>query len=280
MNGPGPLWPNVDESGWLTIVEVLASVIPVAGGLKAKREALMEALCARLHLDGWLWALSYLADGTDAPQSVDWQSTIKQRRRRGFAIGLRSAGLFGVPPENAPLAELTRTGGEFVRSIYDLVSAREWQHGRMNRAYVKWMGIDEYAYAIRPLRRDGPRLFFAGVVVGRAVGAERLTRRDLEVLHAILAHVDFLYDGVDPVPRARRLAPFTAAERLLIPMLREGLANAEMAVQTGKSVSTINKQVDSMRAKVNVSTRIQLVVEILGDEWVGGASGDGPCEPG
>lgn len=55
------------------------------------------------------------------------------------------------------------------------------------------------------------------------------------------------------------LSRLSGAERELVPALRQGMANKEIATALGKSVPTVKKQLHSIMTKLNVSTRARLI---------------------
>ncbi|PTX91467.1 helix-turn-helix transcriptional regulator [Opitutus sp. ER46] len=77
--------------------------------------------------------------------------------------------------------------------------------------------------------------------------------RITEVTHLSPAHQD-------PGPNTTALlARLSGAERELVPLLRRGLANKEIATALGKSVPTIKKQLHSILAKAGVPSRARLI---------------------
>jgi DNA-binding NarL/FixJ family response regulator len=69
--------------------------------------------------------------------------------------------------------------------------------------------------------------------------------------------------------------PFTAREKEVLELLRQGLTYREMATRLGLSPKTVEKHVGAIMRKTGTSNRTAAVVTALDNGWVSGM-GDSP----
>lgn len=94
------------------------------------------------------------------------------------------------------------------------------------------------------------------------------TRLDSEVVCVLRAATAVRAEHLDPPAAGHGLGPavmelFSHAERDIIELLRQGLADKEIAVRRGVSVNTVRNQVRSLMRKAGVNKRTRLVATNL-----------------
>ena len=247
------------------IVSLVADMALVRGPIRQKRKALLDGLSELVQGDCWLWAHSYIDLGDLRPVNLQYQQCGRVGVRGSVAYALRIFGGFGLPPENAPLKELTIRGNHFTRSITELVSRDVWM-SRKSRAYVYALGMDDFVYSVVPVRREGGRTFFSGVGLGRKVRRPYFTARERKIIHIVIKSVSWLHSDGLSTENADAVEQLPTRLRCILPLIIAGRTNADIAEARNLSLDTVKKYVSDLYDILGVQSRSGLIAKFaIGD---------------
>jgi hypothetical protein len=248
-----------------SIVWLVAEMALVPGPIRRKRKALLDGLSELVLADSWLWAHSYIDRGELRPVNLQFQQCGRPGMRGRAAYALRVFGAFGVPPENAPLKELTFQGQHFTRSIVELVGRDVWLN-KKSRAYVYILGVDDFVYSIVPTHQEADRTYFSGVGLGRRVRQPFFTPRERKIIHIVVGSVRWLHSDGVTADNADAVETLPVYLRCILPLLIEGRTNREIADAHNLSVDTVKKYASSLYDLLGVTNRAELIAKFsIGD---------------
>lgn len=100
----------------------------------------------------------------------------------------------------------------------------------------------------------------------------KFSKIEMEIMHYIRSHLDNLYQNFYVTPPGnyenvgRKIfedAPLTAREAEVAELLMQGVIPIHISQKLCISITTVNKHIANMHAKLNVSTRQELIVKLL-----------------
>jgi len=231
--------------------------------LREQREYVLNTLCAIVGADSWLWAYSSMPVNEHKPSNVFYQAR-GVPLYRGIAVAVREFEFRGhVPEENRVLADLTRRGAHFTRSILQLVDARYWERDFWTRLYKLWLGIDDTVISVRPFAWQDNSVHFVGIHLGRFLKRPRFSARDRAIVHRTLSTQSCLHETGRGAAFAQALCNLTPSQRVTLSLLLDGRGCKDW---TGKKVmgrellySTLKSDASRIYKAMGVKSRSELL---------------------